>query len=180
MYTIFHITKNLDGFLVLGMRGLKIEETADHRQIVLDPVMDLLQQGILSFLASAQFGSPLFSCFRLANEVEDMRHSERKHGRSGERNGRGEEFDGGRQDINGYPDCDHFHEVGSATTKNEKSKRQEHPVIRNIPSPLVSEVPQRDGDRQIRNPNERIRDYMGPHQPRIPQIAKCMWQEIRR
>ncbi len=59
MHTIFHITKNLHGFLVFCVHGLKVEETADYRQIVLDPVMNLPQESFFPLLTGAQCGGHL-------------------------------------------------------------------------------------------------------------------------
>jgi hypothetical protein len=42
------------------MGGLKVEQTADDRQVVLDPVMNFLQKRILPFFAGAQFSGSLF------------------------------------------------------------------------------------------------------------------------
>ncbi len=53
MYTIFHVTKNTDGFLVFCMSGLKVEEAANYRQIVFHPMMNFPQQSFFSFLAGA-------------------------------------------------------------------------------------------------------------------------------
>jgi hypothetical protein len=85
-----------------------------------------------------------------------------------------------RDDINRYPDRHHFHEVGAATCNDEKPKRQEHPVKGNVAPCLVNQVRERDGDRKICDPDEGIRNHVGPHQAWIPQIAEQMRQEIGR
>src|ERR1035441_3433528 len=64
MHTAFHVTKDLDGFLVFCMGGLEVEEAANYRKIVFHPVMNFLQQSVFSFRTGAQLGSYLSRCLR--------------------------------------------------------------------------------------------------------------------
>src|SRR5215467_4164628 len=111
--------------------------------------MNFLQQGILTLLARAQFARPLFSRSGLSYEIENVLDSERKHRCRSERNRGRENLNSGGEDIHRYPNCDCFDKVCAATTKNEEPECQKHPVIRNVPPPLVAEIPERNGDCEV-------------------------------
>jgi hypothetical protein len=68
--------------------------------------------------------------------------------------------------------------MGTAAAQDEKSEGEKHPVKRNIPPSLITQMSERNGDGKIRNRNEGICDYVRPHQDRIFQIAICVRQEI--
>jgi hypothetical protein len=46
------------------------------------------------------------------------------------------------------PKCPNFHGVCGATSQDERSKTQEHPIERQI-SPLSNEIEQGDGDGEV-------------------------------
>ncbi len=71
MDATLHVAKDLNSFLFLCMRRLKIEEATDHCQIVLDPMMNFSQKCFFSFFAGAQLRRRLFGCFRLLHETEN-------------------------------------------------------------------------------------------------------------
>ncbi len=46
-YPVHAVMEHIPGLLVLKVRGLQVEEARDHLEVVLHPVVDLLEEGLL-------------------------------------------------------------------------------------------------------------------------------------
>src|SRR5579864_2099809 len=143
VYTVFHVTKDLDSFLVVRVGGLKMEKAADYLEVILDAMMNFPKKSILSFFAGAQLSGHLFGDFRLLNQPKDPRDRERENDGGGERYSCREKLDCSREDVYRNPNGHHFHEVGAAAGNNEKPERQKHPGEGNVAPGLVNQVAQR-------------------------------------
>jgi hypothetical protein len=79
MYPTFHVLEDMDGFFVLGMSGLEIEKTANHRQIVFNAMMDFAYKSFLPLFAGAQLDGHLFGDFLLLDQGQNSGNHERQH-----------------------------------------------------------------------------------------------------
>lgn len=82
------------------------------------------------------------------------------------------------ESIDRIPDADHVHEVGDSAGEDERREHAEDPV--EVQMLLAAqEVDQREGDREIAQTDEEVRQHERPQQPRVPTQAVSMRHERR-
>src|SRR6266567_4573645 len=69
------------------------------------------------------------------------------------------------------PQSPDIKEMGRTTSQDEPCKHPKHPAEIDVRT-LPDEIGKCKRDRVIRNPGDRVRNYMKPDQPRLPKKAK--------
>ena len=146
-------------------------------------LVEFLEPGVERFQFPVGRFEPLFSLFGKLGVLNHRQHfgNQWRQGERGCQGGSGrDQLDVAGQPIARLPERPNLHEMSAAAGNNEQAEAQDHPVERYLPAPLVDEVGQRRGNRNVRKSNQHIGTDMQPHHFRAPEIAVSVGQETLR
>ena len=141
-------------------------------------------------LAQLRFDAAAFRHFRLerqlrrgelsrARDGQRLRHQHDERNRSRHRSGGRDRFHHAGEPVARLPQRPHLHPVRRAARDDEEAEQQKDPVERHV-APLADEVNQRDGNRKVSNPDQRVGNEMQADQRGVPHVAHAVRHEIAR
>ena len=109
-------------------------------------------------------------------KVDRLWSDANKQNCGGNGGGGGDRLDDSGEPVVAVPEIPDFHQMRRATGNDEKAEQSEHPTEGDI-SALAYEPKKNDGNREVRERDQRIGYHVQIDQPRVPEVAHAVRHE---